>query len=171
MTPTFDLCRFKGKLLICSFLRKETWDSRRCWPLSKSKSGQLQLQRLNKVRPRLGLLCLDCVLKGRVPSQGLSFSKAEPASLISPTLALAPIEWCPQAPVPSLNLEITLCSPDLISHHVPLRSSVFRPDLSSKLWGPHTGPLTLYLQGQPMAGMLKDSWFVDKGYSIKLSCF
>lgn len=45
-------------------------------------------------------------------------SQAEPASLISPSLALVPTPRCPQAPVPSLNGEVPFGEPVMGKHKV-----------------------------------------------------
>lgn len=110
------------------------------------------------------------VLKGRDPSQGLSFSKVESASLISSAFDLAPTARGPQATVPSLNLEISLCEArfnKLLWESTKLLELIVQTPRVL----PSMGLLTPYLQGQPMAGMLKDPWSVAKRHSIKLCCF
>lgn len=117
------------------------------------------------------------VLKGRHPSRGLSFSKVVSASLISSAFALAPTARCPQATGPSLNLEITLCEarfnkPSWESTKLPVleellvQTSPFLPNFWAQTRD-YLLPPARWAHGR----MLKDPWFVAKGFSIKLRCF
>ena len=119
------------------FLRKKTWDHR-CWPLSKSKSGQLWLQWLNKVSP-LGLALFGLCSKGQRSQPG-----SQPLQSRACLFHFSHTHTSTHCTVPTGHcafwiLGLLSLSPDFMSHCGPWRSLMFSSDCSCQTLGPIRG--------------------------------